>query len=211
MTEKFDIEIIDSTNEIEIVDVPTSTTEISEEETYTPVEYSEWSTPEDFESYVVASARNVPPVFADSKNSYRRAFAYLERLSEEIVEGVQQDASFANLNEVQLKNLDLVEEGIEEALKDISAAAEGKVTKTATKSSAFTTFVNPFIFGLARTIINGKVNAGKNIEALYGELNKRYKLNDREQLELYYCLNDMGHAVRSSFVEGLDRAENYYA
>lgn len=224
-TEDFDIEIVESPNttseDIEIQEKPADLmvseaevsrpVEVSEEETFAPVEYSEWQTPQDFENYVLASARKVPPVFGGSKNSFRRAFAYLEKLSEEIADGVQQDAPYAELNENQLRNLDLVEEGIDSALKEISACVEGKMTKIATKSSSYVYYVNPFIHSLARILINGKVSQGKNIETLYATLNKKYKLNDREQLELMFTLNDFGYPVRSSMVDGLDMMEQYQA
>lgn len=222
----FDIEIIEpTTDEIEIVDEtsqPAVTAslvvaeeeapkqmEVSEDENFSPIEYSEWESPEDFENYVLASARKIPPVFDGSKNSFRRAFAYLEKLSEEITHGVEQDASYAELSEEQLRNLDLVEEGIGNALVDVSAAVQGKMTKTATKSSGYVYYVNPFIHSLARVLINGKVSQGKNIETLFAALDKRYKLNDREKLELMFTLNDFGHPVRSSFVDHADMAEQY--
>ena len=218
----FDIEIIETTDEfVDETSLPVTTAsvivaeedspklEVSEDENFSPIEYSEWESPEDFENYVFASARKVPAVFDGSKNSFKRAFAYLEKLSEEITNGVEQDASYAELNEQQLRSLDLVEEGIESALSDISAAVQGKMTKTATKSSGYVYYVNPFIHSLARVLINGKVSQGKNIETLYSNLNKKYKLNEREHLELMFVLNDMGHEIRSSFVDGLDMAEQY--
>jgi hypothetical protein len=218
----FDIEIIETTDEfvdetslpvtiasVIVAEEDSPKLEVSEDENFSPIEYSEWESPEDFENYVFASARKVPAVFDGSKNSFKRAFAYLEKLSEEITNGVEQDASYAELNEQQLRSLDLVEEGIESALSDISAAVQGKMTKTATKSSGYVYYVNPFIHSLARVLINGKVSQGKNIETLYATLNKKYKLNDREHLELMFTLNDFGHPIRSSFVDHTDMAEQY--
>lgn len=185
---------------------------VSEDEAYTPViEYGEWTTPEDFQNYIVASIRNHPPVFDGSLNSVRRAFSYLKNVQAELIEGVEQDAPYADLDEEKLRFLDSVEEGIEQALVQIAEAVDSGLTKTATKSSNFTYFVNPFIFGLARTMVNGKVSQGKNIEDLFAKLDDKYKLNDREKLELYYVLNDMGHPIRSSFVDHVDMAEQYFA
>jgi hypothetical protein len=230
--EDFEIEIVEAsspTEEIEIVEASTNNNslhaeavvtedeatfaEVSEEETLTPIEYGEWQSAQDFESYVVASARNLPPIHSDSKNSLRRAFAYLEKLSEEIIDGVEKDAPYAELQEEQLKTLDTIEMGIDHSLKELSAAISGNksLKKVATKSSSFVYYVNPFIFGLARVLVNGKVSQGKNIEALYAKLDDKYKLNDREKLELHFILNDMGYPVRGSFVEGADFAEQYQA
>ena len=107
-----EIEIVDTTPEIEVVeesmvvDEPeVQTVEITEEEINTPLEYSEWQSPEDFEQYVVVSARNIPPIYKDSKNSMRRAFAYMEKLSEEIATGVSQDAPYAELTETNFVSL----------------------------------------------------------------------------------------------------------
>jgi hypothetical protein len=135
----------------------------------------------------------------------------LEKLSEELTQGLEQDASYAELNEEQLTTLDTIEEGIQSSLHELSASISGqkKLKKIATKSSSFVYHVNPFIFGLARVLINGKVSQGKNIESLYATLDSRYKLNDREKLELYFTLNDMGHNIRSSFVDHVDMAEIY--
>lgn len=204
------IEIIEST---EVVEEPSfNQIEVSEDNLST-VEYGEWNSPSDFEQYVIRSARAIPATFEGSKNSLKRAFAYLENLSNEISQGVEQDAPYADLSESQLRTLDVVEEGIDQALADISAAIHGKqrIKKIASKSSSFHTYINPFIFGLARVLINGKVSQGKNIESLFESLNKKYGLNDREHLELLFALNDMGHPIRSSFVDGLDRMEQYQA
>lgn len=186
------------------------TTEVEESDT-TPVEYSEWQKPEEFTDYIVASARNMPTTYQGSLNSLRRAFAYLENVQTELISGVEQDAPYAELDEDQLRTLDSVEEGIEQSLGQIAHILETGLTKTATKSSNFVYYVNPFIFGLARTLVNGKVSQGKNIEALYGKLNEKYKLTDREKLELHYILNDMGYPITSSPVGHEDRMETYFA
>lgn len=184
----------------------------SEEDAFQPVvEYGEWETPEDFQEYIMASVRSQPPVFGRSVNSYRRAFKYLKNVQAELIDGVEQDAPYADLSEEHLRTLDAVEEGIEHALTQIVAIIDSGFTKTATKSSNFTQYVDPFIFGLARTMINGKVSQGKNIEDLFEKLDKKYKLDDREKLQLYYLLNDMGYPIRSSPVDHMDRAENYFA
>lgn len=175
------------------------------------VEISDWNSSEDFTNYIVASARNLPPTYSDSKSSYKRAFAYLEKLSNDLIQGIEQDAEYSNLSQKQLSTLDAVEEGIENALKELAACSQGKISKTATKSSNFVYYVNPFIFGLARILINGKVSEGKNLEKLFEILNRKYKLNERECLELHFILSDMGHPIRSSFVEGIDMSETYQA
>lgn len=223
--ENFEIEIVEvsSPEEIEIVEAypqqsdiivtEEPSAEVSEEETLAPIEYGEWQSAQDFENYIVASARNLPPLHGESRNSLRRTFAYLEKLSEELIDGVEKDAPYSELQEAQLNTLDIIESGIENSLKELAAAISGNrgLKKIATKSSNFVYYVNPFIFGLARVLINGKVSQGKNIETLYATLDGKYKLDDREKLELHFILNDMGYPVRGSFVDGVDMAEQYQA
>jgi len=217
----FDIEIVEldsvrtaSAEPVFVVEEEqVETIEVGEEVLNEPstLEYGEWQTAEDFTNYIVASARAIPSVFGNSKNSYRRAFSYLEKLAEELLEGVEKDAPYAELSEEQLRTLDSIESGIENALYEIASLADGKMTKIATKSSQFVYYVNPFIFGLARVLVNGKVSQGHNIETLFRTLDARYKLNDREMLELNFLLEDMGYPAVASHVGGVDRAEQYQA
>lgn len=222
--EQYDIEIVEyptvTDDQIEIVeasqvveDSPVESIEVTEDDNQSSVEYTEWSTPDDFEAFVVASARKTPEIFEGSKNSLKRAFHYLENLSEEISNGVAQDAAYSDLSESQLRTLDNIEDGIDSALRDISAAINGKqrIKKVASKSATFHTYINPFIHGLARIIINGKVSQGKDIETLFSSINEKYNLDDREKLQLMFALEDFGHPIRSSYVDSIDYMTNYHA
>ena len=185
--------------------------EVVEEETYEPVICQAWNNSEDFMKYIHTSIRNLTPTFEGSKNSLRRAFSHLKNIQAELIEGVEQDAEFAQLSEDDLRTLDGFEESIESCMEQIASTVENGLTKTATKSSKFTYMVQPFIFGLARIIINAKVSQGKNIEEMFEKMKERYGLADREKLELYFVLNDMGYPIRSSFVDGLDMADQFYS
>ena len=230
-TTEFDIEIVEvPTEEIEVVDVtvdknmPEVAFEVVAEdeapeeivvddnEAFEPVvEYGEWKTAEDFHNYIVKSVRSVPPVYEDSKNSLRRAFQHFQNVQKELIDGVEQDAAYADLSEEQLKSLDAVEEGIEQAMDRLAHAVDNGLTKTATKSSGYLYYVNPFIYSVARIMMNAKVSQGKNIEEVFSKLDDKYKLDDREKLELKFILNDMGHPIRSSFVDHEDMMEQYFA
>jgi hypothetical protein len=216
MDQQFEIEIIEPTNEaeqVEIIEVQQPIPQIVlevEECNEAPNQVEMWPSSEDFVDYIENQARLVPAVY-QSKNSLRRALAYLENLSNELVDGVQQDANFADLTQQQLERLDNIEQGIETAVSDIVATAQGKITKIATKSSKFTYFVNPLIFSIARILINSKVSQGKNIQSIFEALDNKYKLNDREKLELHFILEDMGYPQFASYVGGIDRAEQYQA
>ena len=184
---------------------------VDESEASDSLEYTEWQKPEEFTEYIVASARKLPPVYEGSPNALRRTQQYLKNVQAELINGVEQDAPYAELSEEQLRTLDSVEEGIEKSLEQIANVLQSGLVKKATKSSGFVYYVNPFIFGLARILVNAKVSQGKNIETLYAKMNDRYKLSDRERLELHFVLNDMGHVVRSSPVNHEDMAETYFA
>jgi len=185
---------------------------IDESEAYQPVvEYSEWKSPEDFKGYIVSSLRNIPPVYDGSKNSLRRAHKYFKTIQAEMIQGIEEDAPYANLTEQHLRTFDQIEEGIEISLSQIEASINGKMVKNATKSSSFVYYVNPFLYSIARVLVNAKVSQGKNIEDVFVKLNKTYKFNDREKLELHYLLNDMGYPLRGSPVDNIDMAETYFA
>jgi len=53
-----------------------------------------------------------------------------------------------------------------------------------------------FISRLARTLINGMVSGGHDIEDMMKKVSKKFKLTDREQLELVELLECMGYATR---------------
>ena len=67
------------------------------------------------------------------------------------------------------------------------------------------------------------VSAGRDIEDIYGEQVKKYKLNNREQAEVLQLMSDMGYPIRQdrAFLpfedvdekvknnEGVDFAVNY--
>ena len=49
---------------------------------------------------------------------------------------------------------------------------------------------------IARVCVNGTVSAGHDIEWLYQNQVKKYKLNEREQAEVQQLLFDMGYPLR---------------
>jgi hypothetical protein len=56
--------------------------------------------------------------------------------------------------------------------------------------------VPAFIARLARTMINGMVSGGHDLEDMEAKLVKKWKLTDREQMELIEVLESMGYATR---------------
>jgi len=66
-----------------------------------------------------------------------------------------------------------------------------------------------FISRLARTLINGMVSGGHSIEDGFARLSKKWKLTDREQMELVELLESMGYATRRD--RGLSLDEDFDA
>lgn len=189
-----------------------STDEITEDEIFSPVVCEAWDSSDDFVKYIAASTRKLPPIYENSKNSLRRTQSYLKKIQAELINGVEQDADYAELSEDQIKLIDGIEEGLEETITQIASYLNNRMEKKAAfKATKFTYVVTPFLFGIARVMINGKVSQGKKIEELYETLNEKFKLSDREKLELLFLLSDMGYPINSSFVNGIDRLEQYYS
>lgn len=61
-----------------------------------------------------------------------------------------------------------------------------------------------FISKLARALINGMVSGGHDIEDGFAKLSKKFKLTEREQLELVELLECMGYATRRDRILSLD-------
>jgi hypothetical protein len=55
--------------------------------------------------------------------------------------------------------------------------------------------VTPFQRAIAGALINGKVSGGRDIEELWKDAKKKYKMNDREELEILQILADMGYPI----------------
>jgi len=75
--------------------------------------------------------------------------------------------------------------------------ADHDMTKEATAPhfSGFQMVITPFQRAIVGSLINGKVSGGRNMEELYEEATKKYKLNDREQLEILAILADFGYPI----------------
>jgi hypothetical protein len=97
-----------------------------------------------------------------------------------------------------------------------------KEAQKATSISGISINVSLFISTIARICINGMVSAGHDIEDMFDKLSKKYKLSDREKLELIQLLADMNYPVRrdrgfmldeeiDTTKDGFDWAANYPA
>ena len=75
--------------------------------------------------------------------------------------------------------------------------ADLELTKEATAPhfNGFQMVITPFQRAIVGSLINGKVSGGRNMEELYVEAAKKYKLNDREELEILAILADFGYPI----------------
>jgi Flp pilus assembly protein TadB len=53
--------------------------------------------------------------------------------------------------------------------------------------------VDPFLFAVARLIVNAKVANGKNIEETFTKIAERFNINERETFAIQQLLRDMGY------------------
>jgi len=178
------------------------------------IQVGAWANANDFVKYCVKSSRSAPQILPSNVNSLRRAIAYYDNLEKEIVEGAAADADQAELSMKHLETLDQVEEEVNMVREQLKAAA-GRVgiLKTA-KSAKFVYVVDPFLFAVARLMVNAKVSNGKNIEETFTKMAEKFNINERETFALQQILRDMGYPIHGSFVadEGAyDMIRQYFA
>ena len=66
---------------------------------------------------------------------------------------------------------------------------------TAPHFNGFQMVITPFQRAIVGSLINGTVAGGRNLEELYSEATKKYKMDDREQLEILAILADFGYPI----------------
>jgi len=64
---------------------------------------------------------------------------------------------------------------------------------TAPHFNGFQMVVTPFQRAIAGALINGKVSGGRNLEELWTDAKAKYKMDEREELEVLQILADMGY------------------
>ena len=69
------------------------------------------------------------------------------------------------------------------------------ITKEATAPhfNGFQMVITPFQRAIVGALINGKVSGGRNIEELWKDVKEKYKMDDREELEILQILADFGY------------------
>lgn len=73
--------------------------------------------------------------------------------------------------------------------EDFEITKEG----TAPHFNGFQMVITPFQRAIVGALINGKVSGGRNIEELWEDAKKKYKMDEREELEILQVLADFGY------------------
>lgn len=109
----------------------------------------------------------------------------------------------------------VIEDGIERLDKELQkrkkkANVEGGVEKNAsTRVGGVIVTVPILISSIARTCINSTVSGGKDIENTFERLAKKFKLTDREKVEVIQLLADMNFPMRRDMGFMIDDDEKY--
>ncbi len=168
-----------------------------------------------------------------------RAISYLEKLDTEISKAMRLDLDGdldANKIEEVRSKIDDGLSRLEERLDKVKQTSKRKRKKKAelgyplgfvkeaqkiTGVQGVFVTVPLLISRIARVCVNGMVSAGHDIERIYDQQVKLYKLSVREQAEVRQLLEDMGYAFRQdrgytpedalevSSSDGIDWASNY--
>jgi hypothetical protein len=167
-----------------------------------------------FVAWIKSRLASVPKHKGDNIGGCERACSYLEKLDNDISKHMRED-----LDGILDDNLvEKVRVDIDESIARLQARLDKikKSKKPARKKKAYEidedgfvkeaqkitgvqgTFVTVplLISSIGRTIINGMVSAGHDAEDMMKRQIAKYKLNDREQLELRQYLFDSGMAMK---------------
>lgn len=166
---------------------------------------------EGFLEWVKDRFSSVPKHSGYDSSGLERAISYLEKLDNEISKAMRLDLD-GKLDADKIEDTrSKIEDGIDrlyERLDKIKKKTKKKkaefvVDETLVKEAQKAAGVRGiyvmaplFISCIARTLINGHISAGHDMEDMFKKLATKYKLNDREKMETIQLLSDMGFPVR---------------
>ena len=161
-----------------------------------------------FPEYLGKAYQNIPRHSGESIAGCERAVSYLNKLDQEISKNIREDADhvldveeMAEYQQKILKDVVILKEHIKKlkrqtrdgAIQDKNAYSENyNLKKEAAGTVKLYVCVTPFIRGICGILINSVVSGGKPFDKVYDYLCKKYKMNDREELEIFQTLLDMG-------------------
>ena len=158
---------------------------------------------------------NVPSHDGKSIGGVKRAIAYFERLKKEIDRAMSQDFKRQIDSAKAEEGRDLILEGLNKLTKRLKKLQEKKeknadTEHTLIKEADTTTtgdmkiVVPYFISIIARTCINSVVSGGKDMKDIFETLDKEYKLDKREKLQVIDFIRRMGYPLVLDKVRMLD-------
>jgi hypothetical protein len=168
-----------------------------------------------FLGWLSGMLKNVPKHSGKSVAGIERAIAYLKKLVGEISKAMQSDLDGkVDADKVQEAYEEIYDgiERLEEALKKMAKGGKKTASHTSAivKEAQKTTSVGGIIVtvpliisSIARACVNSMVSNGRDLEDMVKRAIDMYKLNNREQAELYQLLSDMNVYVRR------DRLHNF--
>lgn len=179
----------------------------------------DWSKhgPHGFVAWIKERLDAVPKHSGYDSAGLERAMAYMEKLDNEISKAMRMDSD----SELDANQVEKVRSQLDEGLSRLQARLEKvkdskKSSRKRKKSAEYEIDADGFvkeaqkimgvqgvyitvpllISRIARVCVNGTVSAGHDIEWLYQNQVKKYKLNEREQAEVQQLLFDMGYPLR---------------
>lgn len=156
---------------------------------------------------------SVPKHSGYDTSGCERAVSYLDKLDTEISKAMRNDidgkldadkvekirAEIDNGKERLHARLDKLKKSKSTKRTKKSEEEQAAFIKTAQKAPTIVGIVMsvPYLIGkIARVCINSMVSSGHDLEVVFDEQVKKYKLDDREQAELMMLLEDMGVPMR---------------
>lgn len=169
--------------------------------------------PEHFLMFLTKDLQRIPnpSQIRGNLTEMERALGQYKRLNNYISNAMQSDYDGV----INAKKIDSMRKVIEQSIDELEDALEGlkqlkkekrkmrrrgeednldlKKEATAPHFNGFQMLITPFQRAIAGALINGKVSGGRNLEELWSEAKKKYKMEDREELEILQILADMGY------------------
>jgi hypothetical protein len=188
---------------VEVADSP------KESEKSGPKDIWDWSAhgSEKFMDWAHEILKHIPKHNGKSTGGIERALSFLKKYNNELSKAVQNDLDGKiDINKFEEARA-ACEDGImrlEERLEELLGQKKNRKKKAELEKSAqkaphvggIIITVPIFISRVARTCINSSVSAGHNIEWVFNEQVKRFKLSEREQEEVIQLLSDMNYPIR---------------
>jgi hypothetical protein len=180
-----------------------------------------WHSGGDVLGWVKERFNSIPKHTGRETAGIERAIAYLKRINSEMSKAAAGDydgkIDISKFEEARkeiysaIERLEDAKEKLEEThYKKKKGSKESELVKEAQKTTAvggIIVTVPLIISSIARMCINGTISAGHDLEKLYAHAVKKYKLDDREQLELKQLLCDMNMPIK--FDRGLMPDEKF--